>query len=75
MESGIVTSYKNKEIIIPGLISLPFFLRFSSICLKNCFSDKFFLRAFIFPHATFLKTRNLHLLWLQTKLCLILTTP
>ena len=43
--------------------------------LKNCFSDKFFLRAFIFPHAKFLKTRNLHLLWLQTKLCLILTTP
>ena len=29
---------------------------------KNCFSDKFFLRAFIFPHAKFLKTRNLHLL-------------
>ena len=42
---------------------------------KNCFSDKFFLRAFIFPHAKFLKTRNLHPLWLQTKLCLILTTP
>ena len=42
---------------------------------KNCFSDKFSLRAFIFPHAKFLKTRNLHLLWLQTKLCLILTTP
>ena len=47
---------------------------------KNCFSDKFSLRAFIFSHAKFLKTRNLktrnlHLLWLQTKLCLILTTP
>ena len=44
---------------------------------KNCFSEKFSLRAFIFPHAKFLKTRNLHLLWLhvQTKLCLILTTP
>ena len=55
--------------------ALPFFLRFSNICLKNCFSDKFFLRAFIFPHAKFLKTRNLHLLWLQTKFCLILTTP
>ena len=75
MESGIVTSYKNKGIIIPELISLPFFLRSSNICLKNWFSDKFSLRAFIFPHAKFLKTRNLHLLWLQTKLCLILTTP
>ena len=75
MESGIVTSYKNKGIIIPELISLPFFLRSSNICLKNCFSDKFSLKAFIFPHAKFLKTRNLHLLWLQTKLCLILTTP
>ena len=42
---------------------------------KYCFSDKFSLRTFIFPHAKFLKTRNLHLLWLQTKLCLILTTP
>ena len=53
-----------------------FFLRSSNICLKNCFSDKFSLRAFIFPHAKFLKTRNLqHLLWLLTKLCLILTTP
>ena len=75
MESGIVTTYKDKGIITPELISLPFFLRSSNICLKNCFSDKFFLRAFIFPHAKFLKTRNLHLLWLQTKLCLILTTP
>ena len=37
MESGIVTSYKNKGIIIPELISLPFFLRFSNICLKNYF--------------------------------------
>ena len=75
MESDIVTSYKNKGIMIPELISLPFFLRSSNICLKNCFSDKYSLRAFIFPHAKFLKTRNLHLLWLQTKLCLILTTP
>ena len=66
MESGIVTSYKNKGIIILELISLPFFLRSSNICLKNCFSDKFSLRAFIFPHAKFVKTRNLHLLWLQT---------
>ena len=49
-------------------------IAFPNICLKNCFSDKFSLRAFIFPHAKFLKTRNLHLLWLQTKLCLILTT-
>ena len=77
MESGpgIVTLYKNKGISIPELISLPFFLRSSNICLKNCFSDKFSLRAFIFPHAKFLKTRNLHLLWLQSKLCLILATP
>ena len=67
MESGIVTSYKNKGIIIPKLISLPFFFRSSNICLKNCFSDKFSLRTFIFPHAKFLKTRNLHPLWLQTK--------
>ena len=44
MESGIVTSYKNKGIIIPELISLPFFLKSSNICLKNCFSDKFSLR-------------------------------
>ena len=66
---------KNKETINPGLISLPFFLRSSDICLKFFFSYKFFLRAFIFLHAKFLKTRNLHLLWLQTKLCLILTTP
>ena len=74
MESGIVTSYKNKGIIIPELISLPFFLRSSNICLKNCFSYKLSSRTFIFPHAKFLKTSNLHLLWLQTKLCLILTT-
>ena len=58
MESGIVTSYKNKGIIIPELISLPFFLRSSNICLKNCFADKFSLRAFIFPHAKFLKPCN-----------------
>ena len=65
MESGIVMSYTNKGIIIPELISLSFYLRSSNIRLKNCFSDKFSLRAFIFPHAKFLKTRNLHLLWLQ----------
>ena len=35
---------------------------------KDCFSDRFSLRVFIFPHAKFLKTWNLHLLWLQTKL-------
>ena len=75
IESGIVSTYKNKGITTPELISLPFLLRSSNICLKNCFSDNFFLRAFIFPHAKFLKTRNLHLLWLQTKLCLILTSP
>ena len=66
MESGIVTSYKNKGIIIPELISLPFFLMSSNICLKNLFSDKFSLRAFIFPHAKFLKTRNLHRLIMVT---------
>ena len=54
---------------------IAFLLKSSNICLKNCFSDKFSLRAFIFPHAKFLKTRNLHLLWLKTNLCLILTTP
>ena len=48
MESGIVTTYKNKGIITPELISLPFFSRSSNISLKNCFSNKFFLRAFIF---------------------------
>ena len=58
MESGIVTIYKNKGIITPELISLPFFLRSSNICFKKCFSDNFFLRAFIYPHAKFLKTRN-----------------
>ena len=42
MESGIVTTYKNKGIITPELISLPFFLMSSNICLKNCFSDNFF---------------------------------
>ena len=52
MESGIVMSYKNKGIIIPELISLPFFFMSSNICLKNCFSDKFSLRPYIFPHAT-----------------------
>ena len=35
--------------------------------LKNCISDIFFLRALIFPHSKFLKTRNLHLLLFQTK--------
>ena len=56
MESGIVTSYNNKGIIIPELISLPFFLRSSNICLKICFSDKFSLRAFNFPNANSWKT-------------------
>ena len=60
MESGIVTSYKNKGIIIPELISLPFF-KSTNICLNNCFLDKFSLRAFILRHTKFLKTRNLHL--------------
>ena len=50
MKSGIVTSYKNKGIIIPELISLPFFLRSSNICLKNWFffQTNFSLRAFNF---------------------------
>ena len=38
---------------------IAFLLRSSNICLKNCFSDKFFLRALIFPRAKFLKTRIL----------------
>ena len=42
---------------------------------KKLFFRQIFLRAFIFPHAKFLKTRNLYLLWLLTKFCLILTTP
>ena len=41
MESGIVTSYKNKGIIIPELISLPFFLKSSNICLKIVFQTNF----------------------------------
>ena len=48
MESGIVTSYKNKGIIIPKLISLPFFLRSSNICLKNCFFRQIFLKSIYF---------------------------
>ena len=75
IESGIVTSYKNKGIIIPELISLPFFLRSSNICLKKLFFRQTFLKNIYYHHAKFLKTRNLHLLWLQTKLCLILATP
>ena len=59
MESGIVTSYKNKGIIIPELISLPIFLRSSNICLKKIvFSDKFSLRVFSFPYAKFLKNQE-----------------
>ena len=73
MESGIVTSYKNKGIIIPEFIA--FLFEVFNYLFKNCFSDKFSLRAFIFLHAKFLKTKKLHLLWLQTKLCLILTSP
>ena len=47
MESGIVTSYKNKGIIIPELISLPFFLRSSNICLK-LFFRQIFLKSIYF---------------------------
>ena len=42
---------------------------------KKLFFRQTFLKNIFCPHAKFLKTRNLHLLWLQTKLCLILTTP
>ena len=66
---------QEQGIIIPELISLPFLFEAFKYLFKKMFSDKFSLRAFIFPHAKFLKTRNRHLLWLQTKLCLILTTP
>ena len=48
MESGIVTSYKNKGIIIPELISLPFFLRSSNICLKKLFFRQIFLKSIYF---------------------------
>ena len=41
MESGIVTTYENKAKITPELISLPFFLKSSNICSKNCFQTKF----------------------------------
>ena len=41
MESGIVTTYKNKGIITHELISLPFFLRSSNICLKIVFQTNF----------------------------------
>ena len=58
MESGIVTTYKNKGIITPELISLPFFFEVFKYLFKNRFSDKFFLRAFIFPHAKFLKAKS-----------------
>ena len=54
---------------------IAFFWGLQIFVKKNCFSDKLSLRAFIFPHAKFMKTRNLHHLWLQTKLSLILTTP
>ena len=48
MESGIVTSYKNKGIIIPELISLPFFLRSSNSCLKKLFFRQIFLKSIYF---------------------------
>ena len=48
MESGIVTSYKNKEIIIPELISLLFSLRSSNICLKKLFFRQIFLKSIYF---------------------------
>ena len=48
MESGIVTSYKNKGIIIPELSSLPFFLRSSNICLKKLFFRQIFLKSIYF---------------------------
>ena len=50
MESGIVTTYKNKGIITPELISLPFFLRSSNICLKivKLFLRQIFLKSIYF---------------------------
>ena len=42
---------------------------------KKLFFRQIFLKSIYFPHAKFLKTRDLHLFWLQTKLCLLLTTP
>ena len=48
MESGIVTSYKNKGIITPELILLPFFLRSSIICLKNLFLRQIFPKSIYF---------------------------
>ena len=45
---------------------------------KKLFFRQIFLKSIYFSSCKipeFLKTRNLHLLWLQTKLCLILTTP
>ena len=43
---------------------------------KKLFFRQIFLKSILFfLMQKFLKTRNLHLLWLQTKLCLILTTP
>ena len=74
MESGIVTSYKNKGIIIPELISLPFFLRSSNICLKTLFFRKIFLKSIYFSSCKFPKNQESASL-MVTKLCLILTTP
>ena len=48
MESGIVTTYKNKGIITPEFISLPFFLRSSNICLKKVFLRQIFLKSIYF---------------------------
>ena len=42
---------------------------------KKLFSDKFSFRAFIFPHAKFLKTMQESASFMVTKVCLILTTP
>ena len=76
MESGIVTSYKNKGIIIPGLISLPFFdFEVFKYLFKKLLLGQIFLKSIYFSPCKISENRNLHLLWLETKLCLILTTP
>ena len=48
MESSIVTTYKNKGIITPELISLPFVLRSSNICFKKLFFRQIFLKGIYF---------------------------
>ena len=46
---------------------IAFLFEVLNICLTKLFFIQTFLKNIIFPHAKFMKTRNLHLLWLQTK--------